>query len=164
MSIRNNLLLAALMLSLTAYAPSVLAQAATGNPFARPAPKPATPAPAAPAAAPVPAAPPVPAIPASLLGNEDNLREAFSDFTLVASADNHAVLRAGETSYYLRNGDSFDYDGTKLRVKIEGGKVRLLTQKDADEVFSAELGTAMGPVSSGRTEVTDNKAVPGVKK
>lgn len=147
---------------LLTLAGQAMAQAGA-NPFARPAPpKPAetTPAPAAP----TPAGPPIPMIPTNLLDDSVTLREAFSDFTLVASADNRAVLRAGDTAYYLRDGENFDYDGTKLIAKINGNKVRLLTaNKDADEVFSAELGNATVTVKTGDSLHSD-KAKASTKK
>lgn len=113
-----------------------------GNPFARP-------APAAPAAAATPAIP-APALPPKLLEPDPNdMRKTFGELNLVAVTSSRAVLRDGDMVYYLRNGESFTFDGTKVKVVLKGNTVRLLTAKGNDEVYSAEVGNGVAVSRSG---------------
>ncbi len=172
-----------LLTVLVGYSTNCMAQA--GNPFARP------------SAAPPPAAekkveaPPVPAMPPKLLEpDEDELKNTFSDLNLVATSGSQAVLKAGDVVYYLRSGDYFTYEGTRVRVKVAGNKVRLFTEKDGDEVYVAEVGNGVvasrtptapkkkakenNDESSSKAPAAENKtasssaapaaAAPGVKK
>lgn len=153
----------ALLCGLFALTPLAVAQVG-GNPFARQQEKPAEtkPTPTAPATI---AAPPPPPIPAGLLDTGDSaMREAFGDLILVANTADSAVLRAGETAYYVRNGDDFDYDGTKVKVRITGSKVVLLTEKDKEEVFAADLGNATIRAHSGKADTSgNNRGKAGIK-
>ncbi len=119
-----------------------------GNPFARPAPTP-PPAPKAPSA-------PVPSLPTQLLAPDDNLRDDFSSFTLVAVSEQHAVLRADETVYYLRSGDYFKHGGNRIRANVSGNKLQLFSEKDgeSDEIFSSEVGNG----------VVTSRTAPAAKK
>jgi len=129
----------------------------SGNPFARPAPTP-PPAPAVPA--PAAPTPPVPSMSKILDQNEDELRNTFSDLALVATSDSRAVIKAGETVYYLSNGDKFTYEGNEVRVKVIGDKVQLFSDKGekSKEVFSAEVGNGIVVTrSSGTSSKIDNK-------
>ncbi len=161
---------------------------AKGNPFARPVPVAPTPAPTSPAPQQV-AAPPVPAIPPKLFEQDDDeIRKTFEDLQLVATAGMQAVLKSGDVVYYLRDGEYFSYDGNKVRVKVDGSRVFMYTQKDNEEVFASEIGNGVvpskSPIAKARKESSalsaikelDNKtaeatsgaasssAVPGIKK
>ncbi|TAH32314.1 MAG: hypothetical protein EYC62_09280 [Alphaproteobacteria bacterium] len=152
--------------------------AQAGNPFARP--SAAASAPKAPEKK-VETTPPVPVMPPKLLEpDEDELKNTFSDLNLVATAGSRAVLKAGDTVYYLRSGDYFTYEGTRVKVKVNGNKVQLFAEKTGDEVYLAEVGNGVvvsrSPETKKKereeTKTAENKsttttpppATPGVKK
>ena len=129
------------ILAAVIFATPAMAQS-SGNPFARPAP---TPPPAPTVPAPTAPTPPVPSMSKILDQSEDELRNTFSDLALVATSDSRAVIKAGETVYYLHNGDKFSYEGNEVRVKIVGDKVQLFSDKGekSKEVFAAEVGNGI---------------------
>lgn len=129
------------------------AHAQAANPFARPEPpKPVAPAPQV----------PVPVLPTKLLEPEGGADD-FSEIVLVATAPPYAVLRDGVVSYYVRDGQSFTYNGIKVRAKVKDDSVSLFSGKENEEVFNSQLGNGVSSTGS-KSSMADGKAEDGMKE